>query len=189
MAGLIPDDMEEMTLAVGAIALVWAHVELALDVLIGLTDNLPDAPPRKRHPIPLAEKCKALLKATNERPELATYRGELLQIYTLSLLLGKERHAILHGAVVSTLKGDAFTAVRLVRGVEDTLEDSETSLHRAFAIFKSCYELASHVYNMIFAIADAHFPDIACYIEGKRIDTDSFTWPAINPNYTPPTAS
>jgi hypothetical protein len=109
MATKVPEDTQEMVLAVGAIALIWAHVELGLDMLIGLIDNLPNAPKRKRHPVPLVAKLSAIFVAMRDQPELLPYRGELLQIHSLTATLGEERHAILHGAALSMLedsKGD-----------------------------------------------------------------------------------
>lgn len=184
IAEKLPGDTQEMVLAVGAIALTWAHVELALDMLIGLVDNLPDAAKRKRHPIPLSTKLSAIYKAMRDQPSLLAYRGELLQIHSMTAALSEKRHAIIHSAAMSTLKDSKFEAYRVVMGDEEAkIEKEQVSLHTAFVVLDSSIELTVHIYNLVFAICEAYFPD-EIGEQGKfRVDTSTFKWPAINPRF------
>lgn len=190
IAGKVPEDTQEMVLAIGAIALAWAHVELGLDMLIGLVDNLKDAPKRKRHPIPLSAKLSAIFVATRDQPTLLPCRGELLQIHSLTATLSRERHAILHGAAISLIEDDKFKALRLVaEGEEATFEKGQISLHTAFIVFESSFELTVHIYNLLFALCEDHFPGELGELEKPRADTTKFKWPAINPRFYEKTKS
>lgn len=184
MAKKVPEDTQEMVLAVGAVALVWAHVELGLDMLIGLIDNLPNTPKRKRHPVPLSAKLSAIFVAMRDQPALLPYRGELLQIHSLTATLGEKRHAILHGAALSMLEDSKFKAFRLVNGDDEaTIEHEQVSLHTAFILFEGSFELTFHIYNLLFALFEKHFPGALGELEKLRVDTAKFKWPAINPMF------
>ena len=182
----VDESIREYAMGVGTITLAWAHLELAIDILIAVDEHIHSGGSIAKHPIGFAAKIGKINKSLkSKRPHMIARQPELVQIVSLGLTAANDRNQITHGALFATLSETEVQLIKLTNvGGNDELSKPHASFHSMFVIFEMIFETTAHTYNVIQQIVSENMPEITEQFEKiGQIDVSRFSWPAVNSRY------